>query len=150
MGKLLFEARMSGTDGTRHLSNEGVEETPPAAAASKATNGSNLDPQTLFADLTGCNVGFKHWVPTPVTGDGSRLRGQGDMGGLWEWTSTPLAAFEGYKPMDLYPGYSSDFFDNKHNVCLGGSWATVPRIAGRRSFVRIFPRGRSVGLTLAG
>ena len=66
---------------------------------------------------------------------GNRLRGQGDMGGLWEWTSTPLAAFEGYKAMDLYPGYSADFFDGKHNICLGGSWATVPRIAGRRSFV---------------
>lgn len=60
------------------------------------------------------------------------------MGGLWEWTSTPLAAFEGYKPMDLYPGYSADFFDDKHNICLGGSWATVPRIAGRRSFVSRF------------
>lgn len=105
----------------------------------KAANGCAPEPQTLFADLAGCNVGFKHWVPTPVTGDGTRLRGQGDMGGLWEWTSTPLAAFEGYKPMDLYPGYSSDFFDGKHNVCLGGSWATVPRIAGRRSFVSRIP-----------
>lgn len=26
---------------------------------------------------------------------------------------------------------AADFFDGKHNVMLGGSWATVPRIAGR-------------------
>lgn len=27
----------------------------------------------------------------------------------------------------------ADFFDGKHNVVLGGSWATHPRIAGRKS-----------------
>jgi len=118
-----------------HLSNDGVEETPPSGTSLKAANGSTLQPTDFFVDLTDCNVGFKHWVPSPVTSDGARLRGQGDMGGLWEWTSTVLAAFEGYIPMELYPGYSADFFDNKHNICLGGSWATVPRIAGRRSFV---------------
>lgn len=26
-----------------------------------------------------------------------------------------------------------DFFDGKHNVVLGGSWATHPRIAGRKT-----------------
>lgn len=27
----------------------------------------------------------------------------------------------------------ADFMDGKHNVVLGGSWATHPRIAGRKS-----------------
>jgi hypothetical protein len=27
----------------------------------------------------------------------------------------------------------ADFFDGKHNIILGGSWATFPRIAGRSS-----------------
>lgn len=27
----------------------------------------------------------------------------------------------------------ADFFDGKHNVVLGGSWATHPRIAGRKT-----------------
>jgi L-histidine Nalpha-methyltransferase / hercynylcysteine S-oxide synthase len=27
----------------------------------------------------------------------------------------------------------ADFFDGKHNVVLGGSWATHPRLAGRKS-----------------
>lgn len=26
-----------------------------------------------------------------------------------------------------------DFFDGKHNIVLGGSWATHPRLAGRKS-----------------
>ncbi|CAG8922471.1 unnamed protein product [Penicillium salamii] len=90
---------------------------------------------STFRDLNGCNVGFKNWHPTPVTPDGDRLAGQSDMGGLWEWTSTPLMPHEGFKSMDIYPGYTSDFFDGKHHIVLGGSWATFPRIAGRTSFV---------------
>jgi L-histidine Nalpha-methyltransferase / hercynylcysteine S-oxide synthase len=120
----------------RHLSNEGVEETPPSHHSStNGAHGVSTSPKDLFVDLSGCNVGFKNWHPTPVTDKGSKLCGQGDVGGLWEWTSTLLAPFDGYKPMDLYPGYSADFFDGKHNICVGGSWATVPRIAGRKSFV---------------
>lgn len=42
--------------------------------------------------------------------------------------------------MELYPGYTADFFDGKHNVVLGGSWATHPRIAGRKSFVNWYQR----------
>jgi formylglycine-generating enzyme required for sulfatase activity len=69
----------------------------------------------------------------PVTGHGSRLAGQADTGGVWEWTSSVLQRWDGFEPMALYPGYTADFFDGKHNVVLGGSWATHPRVAGRRS-----------------
>ena len=27
----------------------------------------------------------------------------------------------------------ADFFDKKHNIVMGGSWATHPKLAGRRS-----------------
>jgi formylglycine-generating enzyme required for sulfatase activity len=104
---------------------------------------------SVFRALAGCNVGFQHWHPVPVTPNGDKLAGQGDLGGVWEWTSTPLRAHEGFKAMDIYPGYtckcaawhdilsimltrtSADFFDGKHNIIQGGSWATMPRIAGR-------------------
>ena len=89
----------------------------------------------------------------PVTQDGDKLAGQGDMGGLWEWTSSALEKQDGFEPMQLYPAYSSefhlinhrptwqagtdmataDFYDDKHNIVLGGSWATHPRIAGRNT-----------------
>jgi formylglycine-generating enzyme required for sulfatase activity len=89
----------------------------------------------VFVDLHGCNVGFKHWHPTPVIQNGDRLAGQGELGGVWEWTSTPVTPHDGFKAMDIYPGYTADFFDGKHNIVLGGSWATHPRIAGRTTFV---------------
>jgi L-histidine Nalpha-methyltransferase / hercynylcysteine S-oxide synthase len=154
MGKSeLLQQPIQTTNSSRsHLVNNGVEESPPddgdrdvSASARKAETGATTaepkpNPHDLFVDLTDTNVGFSHWHPTPVTSDGQRLRGQSDMGGLWEWTSTAIAAHPGFKTMDLYPGYTADFFDGKHNIILGGSWATVPRIAGRKSFVNWYQR----------
>ncbi|KKK26388.1 hypothetical protein ARAM_006780 [Aspergillus rambellii] len=94
----------------------------------------------VFMDLSDCNVGFKHWHPTPVIQNGDKLTGQGEFGGVWEWTSTPLAKHDGFEAMETYPGYTSDFFDGKHNITLGGSWATHPRIAGRTTFINWYQR----------
>jgi formylglycine-generating enzyme required for sulfatase activity len=56
------------------------------------------------------------------------------VGNGWEWTSTPFVRHEGFEAwMDTYPGYSVDFFDGRHNVVFGASWATDRRLL-RRSF----------------
>ncbi|KAH7101837.1 hypothetical protein BKA62DRAFT_702437 [Auriculariales sp. MPI-PUGE-AT-0066] len=95
----------------------------------------------LFLDLfhhgSNLNVGFKRWHLLPSTLGTPGTDGKGHNGGTWEWTSTLMNAHEGYKSSHLYPGYSSDFFDDKHHVVLGGSYATIPRIA-QRSTVRNF------------
>lgn len=118
-----------------HLVNNGVEESPPSQLLQNRESS-----KELFTSLHDTNVGFKHWHPVPITGNGDKLAGQADMGGVWEWTSSPLAEYEGFEPMKLYPAYTADFFDGKHNVVLGGSWATHPRIAGRKSFVNWYQR----------
>ncbi|CZT00001.1 related to TAD2-tRNA-specific adenosine deaminase 2 [Rhynchosporium graminicola] len=118
-----------------HLVNDGVEESPPSHA-SQPSGGS----QELFTHLENANVGFKHWHPIAITANGNKLGGQADMGGVWEWTSSPLERHEGFEPMKLYPAYTEDFFDGKHNIVLGGSWATHPRIAGRKTFVNWYQR----------
>ncbi|KAL6901421.1 C-type lectin protein [Trichoderma evansii] len=113
-----------------HLVNDGVQETPPSATS----------PSSLFVDLSNSNTGFLHWHPVPVTPNGGSLAGQAELGGVWEWTSTVLRPHEGFTPMGLYPLYTTDFFDEKHNIVLGGSWATHPRVAGRKSFVNWYQR----------
>jgi len=126
-----------------HLVNNGVTETPPSHHSVQSGEGEaegQATPSSLFLPLTGANVGFQRWCPAAITHLGASLAGQAGMGGVWEWTSTPLTRHEGFEEMPLYPAYSSDFFDGKHNVVLGGSWATVPRIAGRRSFVNWYQR----------
>ncbi|KAF2268735.1 hypothetical protein CC78DRAFT_529723 [Lojkania enalia] len=121
-----------------HLVNDGVEESPPSAGlASSAASPSLHD---LFIDLKETNVGFQHWHPVSITQKGGKLCGQSDLGGVWEWTSTVLEKHLGFEAMDLYPGYTADFFDGKHNVTLGGSWATHPRLAGRKTFINWYQR----------
>jgi iron(II)-dependent oxidoreductase len=49
------------------------------------------------------------------------------LGNGWEWTSTPFSGFPGFQPiLSTYLGYSADFFDGKHFVLRGGSFASVP------------------------
>ncbi|KAF1841280.1 uncharacterized protein K460DRAFT_399093 [Cucurbitaria berberidis CBS 394.84] len=125
-----------------HLINNGVDESPPSHALSNGnfSAATSLNPHDHFIGLGGSNVGFKHWHPVSVVEKGDKLCGQSDLGGVWEWTSTVLEKHEGFQPMELYPGYTADFFDGKHNITLGGSWATHPRIAGRKTFVNWYQR----------
>ncbi|KAF5344893.1 hypothetical protein D9758_011590 [Tetrapyrgos nigripes] len=81
----------------------------------------------------GANVGFQNWHPVPATTGTTKAGGKGHNGGVWEWTSTLFDKYEGFVPSRLYPGYSQDFFDGAHQVVIGGSYATVPRLAERRS-----------------
>jgi len=82
------------------------------------------------------NLGMHHGGPTPV---GSHPLGasafgvQELVGNGWEWTATPFRPFPGFQPLARYRGYSADFFDDRHFVLLGGSWATDHRLV-RRSF----------------
>jgi len=80
---------------------------------------------------------FHVWESAPV---GSRPAGASAwgvhelVGNGWEHTSTlfrPLPGFEAW--MSSYPGYSADFFDEKHTVVFGASWATGTPLL-RRSF----------------
>lgn len=125
-----FANGVNGNSNGIHGTSNGVKRMMNGTA--KTTSHADLP---VFRALGGCNVGFQNWHPFPVTPNGDKLAGQGDLGGVWEWTSTPLKAHEGFKAMDIYPGYTSDFFDGKHNIIQGGSWATMPRIAGRTTFV---------------
>jgi ergothioneine biosynthesis protein EgtB len=77
----------------------------------------------------GChgNFHFRYGSPLPT---GSHPAGASAWGILelvgngWEWAGTPFGPFPGFQPLPRYPGYSADFFDGKHFVLLGASWAT--------------------------
>jgi ergothioneine biosynthesis protein EgtB len=83
------------------------------------------------------NFDFGSMAPVPV---GSCPRGVSAwgvhelVGNGWEWTETVFAPFPGFRAyIPTYPGYSADFFDGKHYVLKGGSWAT-DKVLLRRSF----------------
>jgi len=74
------------------------------------------------------NFDFTRWSADPVGShpDGMSAWGVHELvGNGWEWTESvfePFPGFEAYIPG--YPGYSADFFDGKHYVLKGASWAT--------------------------
>ena len=45
------------------------------------------------------------------------------VGDVWEWTDTWFHSYAGFQPFP-YAGYSVPYFDGKHKVLRGGSWAT--------------------------
>jgi iron(II)-dependent oxidoreductase len=82
------------------------------------------------------NFNFRGWDPVPVGAFPQNRSAFGVMGLLgngWEWTSTPFAPFEGFRPFASYPGYSANFFDDRHYVLKGGSARTAACLL-RRSF----------------
>ncbi|MDH6058289.1 ergothioneine biosynthesis protein EgtB [Umezakia ovalisporum] len=75
-----------------------------------------------------CNCGGLIGDTTPVDAypAGQSAYGLYDtLGNVWEWTAT---YFHGYSGFQSYPymGYSQVYFDRKHRVLKGGSWATLP------------------------
>jgi ergothioneine biosynthesis protein EgtB len=83
------------------------------------------------------NFHFAHWAPTPVGSHpaGASAWGVHELiGNGWEWTETAFTPFHGFEAnIPGYPGYSADFFDGKHYVLKGASWATDAQLI-RRSF----------------
>jgi formylglycine-generating enzyme required for sulfatase activity len=83
------------------------------------------------------NLDFKHWAPLPVAMDAPDDNFWGVrnlVGDGWEWTETPFRPFRGFFPyIKSYKEYSTDFFDGKHFVLKGASWATARELV-RPSF----------------
>jgi ergothioneine biosynthesis protein EgtB len=83
------------------------------------------------------NFDFHRYSPAPA---GSSPRGASAWGALelvgngWEWTASVFEPFPGFEvTIPTYPGYSKDFFDGRHYVLLGASWATDASLL-RKSF----------------
>ncbi|GAB4277213.1 MAG: ergothioneine biosynthesis protein EgtB [Oscillatoriaceae cyanobacterium] len=47
-------------------------------------------------------------------------------GQVWQWTDSWFEGYAGFQPYP-YPGYSQTYFDGKHRVLRGSSWATLPQ-----------------------
>jgi ergothioneine biosynthesis protein EgtB len=83
------------------------------------------------------NLDFRNWSPVPAGfyAEDANLSGVRDLvGNGWEWTQSEFRGFPGFEPyLTNYREYSADFFDGKHFVLKGASWATDSALA-RPSF----------------
>jgi 5-histidylcysteine sulfoxide synthase/putative 4-mercaptohistidine N1-methyltranferase len=62
---------------------------------------------------------------------------QGDfcdvIGNVWQWTSTAIDGFDGFRVHPLYDDFSTPTFDGKHNLIKGGSWISTGNLALKNS-----------------
>jgi ergothioneine biosynthesis protein EgtB len=108
------------------------------AAYGQAAGGDRRAPRGDQAGDEGpASLDFRLWAPAPAGADpiGASAWGVHELvGNGWEWTDTPFSGFPGFTPyIDRYREYSADFFDGKHYVLKGGSWATAAELV-RPSF----------------
>ncbi len=47
------------------------------------------------------------------------------VGNVWQWTTTPIDEFDGFKIHPLYDDFSVPTFDTRHNIIKGGAWAST-------------------------
>jgi len=114
-----------------------------AAAASLARDDGAPYPWGRAAPAAGrANFGNGVHGTTSVTAqpEGRSAAGCLDMlGNVWEWTATEFHPYPGFEPWP-YHGYSAAWFDGRHRVLKGGSWAS-PRWLLRRSFRNFYEHG---------
>lgn len=83
-------------------------------------------PSLLQAHQLNCDHRLGHTSPVGVYPDASSDYGCYDMlGNVWEWTASWFRPYPGFQPYP-YKGYSATYFDDRHRVLRGGSWATRP------------------------
>ena len=62
---------------------------------------------------------------------------QGDfydiIGNVWQWTESPIDAYDGFAVHPLYDDFSTPTFDGLHNLIKGGSWISTGNEATRDS-----------------
>ncbi|MDX1885889.1 ergothioneine biosynthesis protein EgtB [Mycolicibacterium sp. 120270] len=97
----------------------------PDAAARRRFPWGATEPTPALVNLGG---GALRPAPVGAYPAGASAYGVEQMlGDVWEWTSSPLRPWPGFKPM-LYDLYSQPFFDGDYKVLRGGSWAVAEDI----------------------
>ncbi|MGA7178001.1 MAG: 5-histidylcysteine sulfoxide synthase [Thiobacillaceae bacterium] len=80
------------------------------------------------------NINLEYWASScPVTQFPFRDGFCDVVGNVWQWTETPIDAFDGFEVHPWYDDFSTPTFDNKHNLMKGGSWISTGNEANRHS-----------------
>lgn len=93
----------------------------------------SIDTDQPYWDQAPGNINLEYWASScPVnqfrTGDFYDV-----IGNVWQWTTTPIDAFEGFRVHPYYDDFSTPTFDGQHNLIKGGCWISTGNYAIRDS-----------------
>ena len=104
-------------------SKEGMNYSLPSEIQYRAIYEHSQLKDILELDEESSNQNFNFFSSSPV--DRYEFNGIYDViGNVWQWSSTPIFGFEGFKVHPAYDDFSTPTFDNKHSLILGSSWAS--------------------------
>nr|WP_283777691.1 5-histidylcysteine sulfoxide synthase [Sansalvadorimonas sp. 2012CJ34-2] len=79
------------------------------------------------------NINLEYWASSCPVNRHSTPLGKGKLfdviGNVWQWTSTSIDAYDGFRVHPLYDDFSTPTFDGKHNMIKGGSWISTGNCA---------------------
>lgn len=76
------------------------------------------------------NINLEHYKSSCPVNEFSTAGGFFDIiGNVWQWTETPIDAFEGFEVHPAYDDFSTPTFDGKHNIFKGGCWISTGNYA---------------------
>ncbi len=70
------------------------------------------------------NLNFYHFASSCPVNEFSFNGIYDVVGNVWQWSRTPIRAFEGFEVHKAYDDFSVPTFDDKHAMILGSSWAS--------------------------
>lgn len=76
------------------------------------------------------NINLEHYMSSCPVNTFAFNEGFYDIiGNVWQWTETPIDAFEGFEVHPAYDDFSTPTFDGKHNIFKGGCWISTGNYA---------------------
>lgn len=90
----------------------------------------SIDTDQPLWDRAPGNINLEYWASSCPVDHFPQAHGLYDIiGNVWQWTSTAIDGFDGFRIHPLYDDFSTPTFDGKHNLIKGGSWISTGNLA---------------------
>ncbi len=79
------------------------------------------------------NINLEHWASSCPVDHFAQGEFYDLIGNVWQWSSSAIDGFDGFRIHSLYDDFSTPTFDGKHALIKGGSWISTGNLAIRSS-----------------
>ena len=79
------------------------------------------------------NLDFYHYASSSPVNEFAFKELYDVVGNVWQWSRTPIRAFDGFEVHEAYDDFSVPTFDEKHALILGSSWASSGNLITKNS-----------------